>query len=167
MEIGPVITVIKVAHDKKALWFIVITLPIFVALPTVIACPISLPTMDVVVGNARLKLEIATTPEARECGLSRRDTLPPDHGVLFVVPKPIILDFWMAETDLLLSIAFLNESEKILSIQDMMPDQPKVHFRSPAPARYAIEVNQGWFAEHNVAVGDVIEVRLPVMFLVR
>lgn len=164
MEIG---SVIKVAHNKKALWFIVITLPVFVALPTVIACPISLPTMDVIVGNARLKLEIAATPEARECGLSRRDTLPPDHGMLFVVPKPIILDFWMAETDLPLSIAFLNESGKIMSIQDMMPDQPKVHFRSPAPARYAIEVNQGWFAEHKVGVGDVIEVRLPVMFLVR
>lgn len=160
-------TVIKVAHSKKAIWLIVITLPVLIALPSVIACPISLPTMDVVVGTERLKLEIAATPESRECGLSRRDTLPADHGMLFVVPKPIILDFWMAETDLALSIAFLDESGKIMSIQDMMPDQPNMHYRSPAPARYAIEVNQGWFAEHKVGVGDAIEVRLPVMFLVR
>ena len=131
------------------------------------ACPIRLPTMSVVINGTDLKLEIAATPAARECGLSRRDTLPVDHGMLFVVPKPIILDFWMANTELLLSIAFLDETGRILSIHDMMPEQPQEHFRSPAPARYAIEVNQGWFGEHKLGVGDIIDIRLPVMFRIR
>lgn len=148
-------------------WAIVITMLMIVASPTASACPMPLPTIDVSVGVSQLKLEIAATPDARRCGLSGRNTLPTNHGMLFVVPIPIILDFWMTGTRLPLSIAFLDETGRILSVQDMMPDQHQKHFRSPAPARYAIEVNQGWFAEHNVAVGDTLDLRLPEIFLVR
>ena len=131
------------------------------------ACPMTLPVMDIHVKDAALTLEIAATPEARKCGLSRRNTLPPNRGMLFVVPKPIILDFWMVDTMLPLSIAFLNEDGRILSIEAMAPDKPRNHYRSPEPALYAIEVNKGWFTEHDIKVGDVVDIKLPVMFLIR
>lgn len=127
----------------------------------------TLPTIETPVGDAQLTLEIAATPEARKCGLSRRNSLPQNHGMLFVVPKPVILDFWMVDTMLPLSIAFLNEDGRILSIDAMSPDQPRKHYRSPAPARYAMEVNKGWFAQHNIKVGDEVNIELPVMFLIR
>jgi len=151
----------------RLVWATVITMLMNVAFPTASACPMQLPTMDVSIGVTQLTLEIAATPETRECGLSKRNTLPMNHGMLFVVPKPIILDFWMTDTALPLSIAFMDETGRSRRIQHMTPDQPQEHFRSPAPARYAIEVNHGWFAEHKVAVGDEMDIRLPVMFLVR
>ena len=74
-----------------------------------------------------------------------------------MVPKPKMLSFWMAKTQLQLSIAFLNDKGRILSIQEMKPEQTQERYRSPEPARYAIEVNQGWFAKHEIEVGDVVE----------
>jgi len=131
------------------------------------ACPMPLPTIEATVKGAQLKLEVAATPEARECGLSKRNTLAADKGMLFVVPEPTILDFWMANTTLPLSIAYLDSDGRILSIHHMKPTQIQEHYRSSTPARYAIEVNEGWFAKHHIDVGDVIVLRLPVMLLVR
>ena len=137
------------------------------ALTAVSACPIQLPTTQASIEGTQLKLEIAATPEARQCGLSKRLSLPEDQGMLFVVPKPKMLSFWMADTQLPLSIAFLDDKGRILSIQKMKPQQTQERYRSPEPARYAIEVNQGWFAKHRFAVGDAIEFRLPANMLVR
>ena len=155
----------KAQYPKFGMTAVIASLMLFTVSITA-ACPIRLPTMGVKFKNAELKLEIAATPAARECGLSLRDTLPADHGMLFVVPEPIMLDFWMTNTQLLLSIAFLDDTGRILSIQKMQPGQTQEHYRSPAPARYAIEVHQGWFSEHKVNVGDVIELHLPVMMLI-
>ena len=131
------------------------------------ACPLSLPSTEVKVKASHLKLEIAATPEARKCGLSNRHNLPDDKGMLFVVPKPKMLSFWMANTQLQLSIAFLDAEGRVLSIQSMKPGQTQERYLSPEPARFAIEVNKGWFSRHQVEVGDTIELRLPVMMLVR
>lgn len=131
------------------------------------ACPIPLPTMEVDIKNVQLQLEIAATPEARKCGLSKRQSLPENQGMLFVEPKPKMLSFWMVNTQLQLSIAFLDDDGCILSIQNMKPDQTQERYRSPDTARYAIEVNQGWFAKHHVEVGDVIELHLPVTIQVQ
>ena len=155
----------KAQYPKFGIAAVVASVMLFTVSITA-ACPIRLPTMSVVINGTGLKLEIAATPAARECGLSLRYTLPADHGMLFVVPEPIMLDFWMTNTQLLLSIAFLDDTGRILSIQKMQPGQTQEHYRSPAPARYAIEVHQGWFSEHKVNVGDVIELHLPVMMLV-
>jgi uncharacterized membrane protein (UPF0127 family) len=161
-----VMTVVNITYIMKTAWLIIITLLLFVAIPPASACSMSLPTMDVSIAGTRLKLEIAAQPEARKCGLSKRNTLPSNHGMLFVVPMPIILDFWMADTSLSLSIAFLNETGRILSIHDMTPDQPRKHFRSPSPAWYAIEVNQDWFTSHKVSMGDVMDMQLQVILRV-
>lgn len=133
----------------------------------VAACPMSLPRLNIELNKAQLVLEIATTPEARNCGLSRRDRLAENHGMLFVVPEAIILDFWMRDTRLPLSIAFIDDNGRILSIQAMQPMQTRQHYRPPDPVRYAIEVNRGWFSKHDISVGDVITLQLPRDIIVR
>lgn len=140
---------------------------VLLAATDVTACPMRLPVLDVRVKAIQLKLEVAATPEARKCGLSQRSTLPVDQGMLFVVPEPIMLDFWMPNTRLPLSIAFVDDAGRILSIQKMKPMQIQEHYRSPKQVRYAIEMNQGWFTRYQIKVGDVVDFQLPMMMPVR
>jgi uncharacterized membrane protein (UPF0127 family) len=123
----------------------------------VAACPLPLPVRKVYLHGQALTLEVAASIDARTCGLSLRDSLAPDHGMLFVLPRPTAVAFWMRDTHLALSIAFLNEGGRILDIQDMDPMAGDVHYRSPGPVRYAIEVGQGWFLRHGVTVGDTVD----------
>ena len=76
-------------------------------------------TTAVMIDGHRLVVEVASTPTARSCGLSRRKTLPEDRGMLFVYPAARDLLFWMKDTQIALSIAFLADSGRILSIQQM------------------------------------------------
>jgi len=126
-----------------------------------LACPLRLPVMSVELGEVVLELEIAATPQARSCGLSRRAQLDADRGMLFVVPEPRIMNFWMLDTTLPLDIAFVGGDGRIVSIQSMKPLQTDERYLSPEPVRFAIEVNGGWFAQHGVEVGDVVDIRLP------
>jgi hypothetical protein len=86
--------------------------------------------------------------------------LPEDGGMLFVYPGPRPLSFWMKNTPLPLSIAFLDEEKRIINIADMQPHTTQSH-QSAQPAQYALEVHQGWFAERGIEPGDVCEFRLP------
>ena len=131
------------------------------------ACPVALTRISVVVGGHRLSVEVAATPAERGCGLSRRTHLPEDQGMLFVFPRPNILAFWMKDTSLPLSIAFLDDTGQILSIQKMAPMQTAERYRSPRPVRYALEVNQGWFAGRGIAVGDAAEFQVPLVLNIR
>ncbi len=126
-----------------------------------------LPVTELDVHGAALQLEVAANRGARSCGLSTRRSLPADRGMLFVVPEPESLEFWMRDTSLPLSIAFLDADGRILSIESMAPQQRGERYRSPAPARYAIEVNAGWFQTHGAKVGDVLEISLPADLQVR
>lgn len=131
------------------------------------ACPLQLPTLTVNVNGIQLSLEIAATPKARKCGLSGRNGLPPNNGMLFVLPESMPFAVWMKDTRLPLSVAFLDSSGRILSIGQMPPLRTDVIYESPQPIRYAIEVNQGWFNEQDIRIGDVIELSLPVGVEVR
>lgn len=121
------------------------------------ACPLLLPFSTININGVNLSVEIASTSEARRCGLSNRNTLPENRGMLFVYPESSSLKFWMKDTLLPLSIAFLDYSGRIISIQDMSPMQSTKRYRSPDPAKYAIEVNKGWFTRHQIQIGDVME----------
>jgi uncharacterized membrane protein (UPF0127 family) len=112
-------------------------------------------------------VELATTPKARVCGLSNRVKLPENHGMLFIYPTLGPRTFWMKDTHIPLSIAFLDDSGLILSIHHMTPMQTDERYRSLQPVRYALEVNQGWFAEHGIGVGDIVEMKLPVVIEIR
>ena len=103
-----------------------------------------------------VQVEIADTDAERQTGLSRRPTLAEDAGMLFVFDQEQPLSFWMKDTLIPLSIAYISAEGRIVDIQDMQPLDETPH-PSAEPAQYALEVNQGFFAERGVAVGDTVE----------
>jgi hypothetical protein len=131
------------------------------------ACPFELPTIRVAVKGHDFTIELATTPEARSCGLSHRDSLPTNRGMLFVYAEPDILTFWMKNTRMPLSIAFIDTAGRIVSIQKMNPLAITTIYASPVPALYALEVKQGWFEKNRIGVGDVVEFNLPITLNIR
>jgi uncharacterized membrane protein (UPF0127 family) len=127
---------------------------------TAAACPLDLPTTRLRVGAQVLEVELAVTPETRACGLSRRHRLEAGHGMLFVYPRARPLTFWMKDTWIPLSIAFIDDRGLITGIATMAPDRTDLVHQSPGAARLALEVVEGWFADHGIAVGDRVEVIL-------
>jgi uncharacterized protein len=115
-----------------------------------------LPTRTLTIGGSTLTVEVAATPPAREHGLMERFSLQRDHGMLFVFETPQPLAFWMKNTYIPLSIAFVDASGRILNIEDMRPQDESSHW-SRGLALYAIEMRQGWFAGKGIAPGDRVE----------
>ena len=114
-------------------------------------------------GPVTISVEIADDDVKREVGLMNRRSMPADGGMLFVFDPPANakqVGFWMKDTLIPLSIAFVEPNLTIEGIQDMQPQTDDVH--APAkPYWYALEVNQGWYANNGVAVGDVLAFCLP------
>jgi len=102
-----------------------------------------------------LKLRVATTPRERARGLMYDEHMAPDEGMLFEYPSERHLSFWMKNTKIPLSIAFINSKGIIQEIRDMQPFGLD-SIRSAKPAQWALEVNRGWFDKHGVKVGDKI-----------
>jgi uncharacterized membrane protein (UPF0127 family) len=123
------------------------------------ACPLELPTTSLSINGHRLVVELAVTHLSRTCGLSNRAALDENHGMLFVYARSGFRSFWMKDTHIPLSIAFLDESGKILNIEIMSPDQTEKRYRSIRPARFVLEVNQGWFRLHGIKAGDRVEMK--------
>jgi uncharacterized membrane protein (UPF0127 family) len=120
------------------------------------ACPQDLARTELTVAGHTLSAEVAQTALQRGCGLSHRAVLPGSQGMLFVFSEPRRLSFWMKDTHMPLTIAFLDEEGVIMDIQPMAPDQTRERYRSPGPARYALEVNPGWFQARGIGVGDQV-----------
>ena len=131
------------------------------------ACPLELPVAAISIKGHELEVELATTPNARICGLSNRVELPENHGMLFIYPTPGPRKFWMKDTHIPLSLAFLDDAGQILSIHHMTPMQTDERYRSLRPVRYALEINKGWFVDHGIGVGDMVEMKLPVVIEIR
>jgi uncharacterized membrane protein (UPF0127 family) len=131
------------------------------------ACPIELPSTRVTIKGRHLTVEVAATPYARSCGLAHRSSMPENEGMLFVYPKPGLLSFWMKDTEIPLSIAFIDDAGRIISIQKMDPLQQTERYNSPRPARYALEVNQSWFEKQGIGIGDIAELNIPIPLDIR
>lgn len=123
-----------------------------------LACPLDLAKKSLTIGDQELTVEIAKTQTERACGLSQRESLAANQGMLFVFPQPHALQFWMKNTFIPLSIAFIDADGTIIDIQDMTPQQRYPRYVSPKPVRYALEVNQGWFAKHDICIGTKVSV---------
>ena len=115
----------------------------------------TLPTVQLQVGGVPLSTEIASSGEQRYMGLSFREGLGENAGMLFVYPEERSLTFTMRNTRIPLSIAFITDDLVIGEILDMNVG-PGQLFHSAQPARYALEVNQGWFERNGVEPGDAI-----------
>jgi uncharacterized protein len=111
-----------------------------------------LPTITLAIGAQKLTAEVAATPAQREVGLMNRFSLQPDHGMLFVFERAEPLSFWMRNTFIPLSIAFIAADGRILNIEDMQPQTDDSHW-SKGVALYALEMKKGWFAERGIVAG--------------
>ena len=101
-------------------------------------------------------VEISSTRSKRALGLMYRKSLPEDQGMLFVYPDSQKRSFWMKNTYIPLSLAYISEDGRIFQIVDMKPlDESSYH--SVKPAQYVLEVNNGWFKRNGIEVGDIIE----------
>jgi uncharacterized protein len=115
-----------------------------------------LPTVELSINGHRVVAEVAATDASRTTGLMNRFSLQPDHGMLFVFKEPRQQAFWMKNTYVPLSIAFIDRNGRIMNIEDMAPQTENTH-PSRGPALYALEMKRGWFADRNIAPGAVIE----------
>lgn len=143
-----------------------ITAPDDIVTPTtanqpLVVSPIVTSTIELQIGDQTLLVELASTPEQRGRGLMARSQLLENTGMLFVFPSDQNLSFWMRDTPLPLSIAFIDTNQVILNLEDMQPFDDQTFHLSNGPARYALEVNQGWFAQHGINAGDRVTFRLP------
>ena len=116
------------------------------------AAAADLPTTTLTVGTHKVTAEIARSPEQRALGLMNRFSLKPDHGMLFIFERPEPLGFWMKNTFIPLSIAFIGTDGRIVNIEDMKPQTEETHW-SKGPALYALEMKKGWFAERGIGPG--------------
>lgn len=106
-------------------------------------------------GQVQMIIEVARTDEERAQGLMNRKSLNDGRGMFFVFDRDQILSFWMKNTRIPLSIAFIARDGRILEIRDLRPlDETPV--RSGRSARYALEVPQGWFSRAGIAAGDQV-----------
>ena len=131
--------------------------PIVLAVAALAACRAGggAETVALQVGAGRFVVEVARTQDQRERGLMYRTELGPRQGMLFVFDDDRVRGFWMRNTPLPLSIAFLSAAGEILQIESLIP-YSEVVVRSRRPARYALEVNAGAYAEVGAKVGDLI-----------
>ncbi len=111
-----------------------------------------LPVVRLQAGMHIVLAEVAATPRSREIGLMMRERLGANEGMLFVFEQPRAYCFWMRNTLLPLSIAFIDEGGRIVNIADMAPRTEASHCAG-APVRFALEMEQGWFARRALAAG--------------
>jgi len=117
--------------------------------------PGPLPRAELSLGMRVIHAEVADTFAARLQGLMYRTSLAPNSGMLFVFDRPDMECMWMKNTLIPLSVAFLDESGAIINIADMQPQTEDSHCTA-RPARYALEMEQGWFAKKGAAIGSRI-----------
>lgn len=103
-------------------------------------------------GMHQLNVQVAQTPLQRQIGLMWRREMPMHEGMLFVFEQPAMQCFWMRNTYIPLSTAFLDDEGRIVNLVDMQPQRDDSHC-SLKPVRYVLEMNQGWFAKRKIEPG--------------
>ena len=111
-----------------------------------------LPVVELSAGMHRIRAELADTFADRMRGLMYREKLAQNSGMLFVFDAPEVQCMWMKNTLIPLSVAFVDETATIINIEDMEPQTEDSHC-SRRPARYALDMERGWFAERGIKAG--------------
>lgn len=121
--------------------------------------PVATALLDNGQESTLVTVEVAETPEQHEKGLAGRDSLPEDHGMVFVFFEERDAGFWMKDTTIPLSIAFFDAEGTIVDILDMEPctKDPCPVYMSDEPYMGALEVNQGAFEEWDISEGDHVQ----------
>jgi hypothetical protein len=106
-------------------------------------------------GMHRLDVQLAQTPEQRQFGLMWRKDMPQHEGMLFVFEQAATQCFWMRNTLIPLTAAFIEDDGTIVNLADMQPQRDDSHCSSK-PVRFVLEMNQGWFAKRQIKAGAKI-----------
>lgn len=122
--------------------------------------PAGLPIVKMTIGSRKFVIEVARTKPQQETGLMKRDSMPADHGMIFVFPDSQVQPFWMKDTRIPLDIIFMDAQGKVVSIHQMQAYDLH-NTSSDFPARYAIELNAGAAADCGVKVGDILDIPPP------
>jgi len=112
----------------------------------------NLPHTQLSAGMHLLNVQLAQTPQERQIGLMFRKDMPAHEGMLFVFEQPATQCFWMRNTLLPLTAAFVADDGTIVNLADMKPQTDDSHC-SLKPVRFVLEMNQGWFAKRNIQAG--------------
>lgn len=111
-----------------------------------------LPAIDLTAGMHRIHAEVANDMGARMQGLMYRKSMPQNAGMVFVFEENAAHCMWMKNTLIPLSVAFVDQEGAIINIADMQPQTEQSHCAA-RPARYALEMNKGWFAQRGIKPG--------------
>ena len=112
----------------------------------------SMPILELTAGFHRIEAEVAATDQNRQVGLMNRKAMPAQRGMLFVFRQQNTHCMWMRNTYIPLSVAFIDNEGYIINIEDMQP-QTETNHCAKVPARYALEMNLGWFAQRGIKPG--------------
>ena len=114
---------------------------------------INLQRVELTAGMHRIEAQVAAAPQERQIGLMFRREMPQHEGMLFVFEQPATQCFWMKNTPLPLTAAFVADDGSIVNLADMKPLDETSHC-SGKPVRFVLEMNQGWFGQHHLAAGS-------------
>jgi uncharacterized membrane protein (UPF0127 family) len=117
---------------------------------------IKFPVISLNAGLHIIKAEVAATDAERQRGLMYREKMGANEGMVFLFDAPANVCMWMKNTFIPLSVAFIDQSGKIVNIEDMQPQTTASHC-AKKPIRYALEMNLGWFKQKNIKPGSAIE----------
>jgi len=117
----------------------------------------SLPTVTLHIGNATLETEVAATTNQEEIGLMYRSQMSDNHGMIFLLPRIETATFWMKNTLIPLSVAFIDKDGVILEIHDMKAQDETITRSDSNQVAYALETNLHWFALNGIKPGEKIE----------
>jgi uncharacterized membrane protein (UPF0127 family) len=115
-----------------------------------------LPETALTINGHKLTAEVASTDAHRSTGLMHRRMLPENRGMLFIFPDVAMHAMWMMNTYVPLSVAFLDSGGTIINIADMQPQTQNTH-PAQKPAKYALEMNLGWFSKRGIKAGAKVE----------
>lgn len=113
---------------------------------------LDLPRTTLKAGMHLVQAQVASTPQQRAVGLMHRADMPANEGMLFVFEQPAVQCFWMKNTLLPLTAAFVQDDGTVVNLADMQPQSLDSHC-SAKPVRYVLEMHQGWFAKRRIQKG--------------
>jgi uncharacterized protein len=136
---------------KKRVWLAWVAL-IWSGVVAAQDAPQNLPMVKLSVGIHNIQAQLAQTPDQRATGLMFRSAMATNEGMLFAFEAPAVQCFWMKNTLLPLSAAFIADNGTVINIEDMKPQTLDSHC-SKQPVRFVLEMNQGWFAKRGIKAG--------------
>jgi len=147
---------------KRKWWIIVIVVIVVAAAIGICYFRFKQSSAQVTINDKKIKVEVAMTESQRIKGLSGRDHLDADSGMLFVFPQSGINTFWMRDTKIPLDIIFINEGKvvEVTTLDPELPGVPTPSYTPQNPAKYVLEVNAGLIDGNKIKTGDKVEIKI-------